>query len=101
MTRTGMADAVRHAGGLQSSHGQLQLGAGLGMLPCHAPRRSAAQHPLLQCCESSLEMLLSCDCTSCLLPVHLQSLNAMLPLSLLLLPLSSDQCVRVAAAGSM
>lgn len=101
MTRTGMADAVRHAGGLQSSHGQLQLGAGLGMLPCHAPRRSAAQYPLLQCCESSLEMLLSSDCTSCLLPVHLQSLNAMLPLPLLLLPLPSEQCVRVAAAGSM
>ena len=41
------------AGGVQPGDGQLQLGAGLGMLQCHAARRCAAQHPLLQCGAST------------------------------------------------
>ena len=39
------------AGGIQPGHGQLQLGAGLGVLPRHEASRGATEHPLLQRCE--------------------------------------------------
>ena len=39
---------VECAGGVQPGDGQLQLGAGLGVLPHHEARGAAAQHPLLQ-----------------------------------------------------
>lgn len=37
-----------NAGGVQPGNGQLQLGTGVGVLQCHAPRRRAAQHTFLQ-----------------------------------------------------